>query len=102
MLRLWDYQVIQVHNNAKGLNTLNQKPDLIWLDLYSPNLDGLEFLDRLRTMPTYDNISIIIVTVSRGKDKITRHLSGVNVVAHFIKFDATLVKIVDEINRIFF
>lgn len=102
VLRLRNYQVIEAHDGVEGLNALNQKPDLIWLDLYLPNLDGLEFLDRLRAIPAHGNIPIIIVTVSRGKDKITQHLSGVNIVAHFIKSDVTLVKIIDEIDRILF
>lgn len=102
VLRLRNHHVIEAQDGIAGLKAFEQKPDLIWLDLYLPNLDGLEFLDKVRIMPSYDNIPIIIVTVSFGKDEITRHLSGVNVVAHFIKSDVTLVKIVDEIDRILF
>ncbi len=101
MLSLRNYQVIEALDGVAGLKALEQKPDLIWLDLYLPKLDGLEFLDKVRAVPAYSNIPIIIVTVSRGKDEITQHLSGVKIITHFIKSDVKLAKIVDVIDQYF-
>jgi two-component system, NtrC family, response regulator AtoC len=56
----WKYQVQVFANGEDLLRNLNQKPDLILLDIMLPGLDGLETLKRIKQ---YDeNLPVIILS----------------------------------------
>jgi CheY-like chemotaxis protein len=54
-------------------------PDLILLDIRMPKIDGFEFLDRLRHIPTMGDVPVVFLTTSRlASDVIeARHSSAV-------------------------
>ncbi|KJH70969.1 response regulator [Aliterella atlantica] len=57
------YQFIAVEDPLRALATLlNRKPDLIFLDLVMPNLNGYEICARLRKIPSFSNTPIVILT----------------------------------------
>ena len=43
-----------------------EKPDLIWLDVLLPDMNGIDFLEKLRNDPQYKDIKVAIVSVSGG------------------------------------
>ncbi|QGJ70982.1 Hypothetical protein PBC10988_26850 [Planctomycetales bacterium 10988] len=57
------WQVVQAANGRQGLAALEQvKPSLVLLDLIMPELDGFEFVERLRTQPELAAVPIVVVT----------------------------------------
>ncbi len=57
------YQFVAVEDPLRALATLlNRKPDLIFLDLVMPNLNGYEICARLRKIPTFSDTPIVILT----------------------------------------
>ena len=57
------YQFIAIDDPLRALATLlSRKPDLIFLDLVMPNLNGYEICARLRKIPTFSDTPIIILT----------------------------------------
>jgi two-component system, chemotaxis family, response regulator PixG len=57
------YQFIAVDDPLRALATLlSRKPDLIFLDLVMPNLNGYEICARLRKIPTFSDTPIVILT----------------------------------------
>lgn len=57
------YQFVAVDDPLRALATLlNRKPDLIFLDLVMPNLNGYEICARLRKIPTFSDTPIVILT----------------------------------------
>ncbi|HSR41869.1 MAG TPA: response regulator, partial [Longimicrobiales bacterium] len=55
--------VVEAANGAEALRTLGRdSPDAIVLDLMMPVMDGMTFLERLREMPEYVGIPVIVVT----------------------------------------
>lgn len=57
------YEFIAVEDPLRALATLlNRKPDLIFLDLVMPNLNGYEICARLRKIPSFSNTPIVILT----------------------------------------
>lgn len=44
-------------------------PDLVWLDIYLPGVNGLEFLKGLRSNPKTKKLKVVIVSVSGSNSK---------------------------------
>ncbi len=57
------WEVNHADNGREGMERLVQQlPDLVLLDLMMPEMDGFEFLERLRENPEWASISVIIIT----------------------------------------
>ena len=55
------YTVVSAENGEAGLAMAQQeKPDLILLDVMMPILDGYSVLERLRTLPDFKTIPILV------------------------------------------
>lgn len=58
-------------------------PDLILLDIYLPDINGLQVLDHLRTMPEFSNTPIIAITTDDSNELKTEcYERGFDVVLH--------------------
>lgn len=70
----YDANVIRAKNGAKAIecleNPIINKPDLIFLDLRMPIMDGFEFLDWLRQHVEYKTIIVLVFTSSEFEDDI--------------------------------
>jgi CheY-like chemotaxis protein len=74
------YAVIEVHNGEEGVAVTKEKePDIIFLDLNMPGLDGIETLKRIRTFN--DAVPVIIISAyvetANTKDVENYKISGV-------------------------
>ena len=50
-------------NGRLGIKALTDfHPDLVILDLIMPEMDGIAFLDELRTHPEFDSLTVVVVT----------------------------------------
>jgi CheY-like chemotaxis protein len=59
------YQVIQSDDASKALELLSSNPiDLITCDLMMPHMDGFRFLERIRRLPGYLQVPVIIITAA--------------------------------------
>lgn len=57
------HEVIAAANGREALQqALNQKPDVLVLDLMMPGVNGTEVIRQLRSLPDYKSLRIIIVT----------------------------------------
>lgn len=57
------WEVDTAENGQIGLERVEQRPpNVILLDLMMPEMDGFEFLHRLRAMPTYAEIPVIVLS----------------------------------------
>jgi CheY-like chemotaxis protein len=72
--------VLTADNGQEGLDIIQQEvPDLVFLDVVMPDMDGIEMVEKLRTYcPLFDN-PIIALTAATDQNKILRLISlGVN------------------------
>lgn len=46
-----------------------QRFDLVLSDLYMPKLNGIELVEKLRALPTYKGVPILIVSTENKEDK---------------------------------
>lgn len=61
-----DYEVIAVEDGLAGIKTLTEgfQPDLILVDLNMPRLSGKEFISEVRSIDSYEDIPILILSGS--------------------------------------
>ena len=73
LLKRYGYKVISASNGMQGLDLLKKNtPDLIFLDLKMPVLDGFEFLEKVRKNGDYINIPIVILSAATDSESIKR------------------------------
>ena len=72
-LKSCDYDVIVDNNGQEGLEkAMQEKPDIILLDINMPVMNGLEMLERLRNYPELKNTPVIMVTAYSDSDDINK------------------------------
>ncbi len=61
--KLGGWQVLKASSGFEGLKIAQTEPvDAILLDVMMPGMDGITFLQRLRTLPNAENIPVILLT----------------------------------------
>jgi adenylate cyclase len=71
------WQVLEAENGLVAIERLAEaEPDLIVLDLLMPEMDGFEFLERLRDMPIFGSIPIVVLTAADLTRDDYRRLNG--------------------------
>lgn len=100
-LKIKGHDPIGATTGEEALEKLNQKPDLIWLDLLLPKMQGLDFLETLRTDDKYASLRdtpVIIISNSGSKEKVDKAFD-LNVVNYLVKAEyglAEIIKIIEE------
>ena len=58
-----DYEMSEAENGQEALDAVaKQRPDLILMDIQLPIMDGYEATRRIKAMPEFNSIPIIVVT----------------------------------------
>ena len=74
----------QAHSGADALRAVTEtRPDLVLLDVYLPDLSGLEVLRRLRAMPG-PQPDVIVITAAREVEAVRAAMAG-GVVHYLVK-----------------
>jgi CheY-like chemotaxis protein len=75
-LTLDDYEVLTAESGQEGLDkAFAEKPDLIYLDIKMPEMDGFEVLQRLRADPKTKEIPVVILSNFDEQEMIERGLT---------------------------
>jgi len=70
-------QYLEAEDGVRALQLLeNNKVDLILLDWNMPNMDGMEFLKRIRAKPEYENLPVIMVTSESARYSVVEALQN--------------------------
>lgn len=74
------YEVIEAYDGKDGiLKLLNTRVDLIITDLHMPNIDGIEFLRRVRKSFVHKHTPVVMLTTESQKAKVLEAVSlGIN------------------------
>jgi two-component system cell cycle response regulator DivK len=65
ILLVEDYDVFEAEDGPKGIElALQEKPDLILMDMNLPDIDGYELTRRMRAIPELAHIPIIAMTAN--------------------------------------
>ncbi len=64
------YEVLEAENGMDALGKLNNgKVDMVITDLNMPDMDGIELIKKLRSLPEYRFAPIIMLTTESQEDK---------------------------------
>jgi CheY-like chemotaxis protein len=90
-------------DGASALDCLekNPLPDIIWLDYYLTDMNGLEFVTRLRNNAKWAQIPVIIVSNSANDEKIKTVLA-LGVKKYMLKAQYRLEEIIHSLKQILF
>ncbi len=65
ILMVEDYEVVEAEDGPSGIEAaLNERPDLILMDMNLPEMDGYELTRRLRELPELAGTPIIAMTAN--------------------------------------
>jgi len=93
-------EVLVAGTGEKGLQILGEKkPNLVWLDVLLPGINGLEVLRRIREDEKSKDLPVVIVSVSSGEGKIKQAFT-MNIIDYIIKSEYTLDNIVKKVKDI--
>lgn len=71
--QLEGFSIVSAHTGGEGLLVaLQNKPDLILLDILLPGMDGMTVMQKLRDDPWGKNVPIIILTNLNADDNILK------------------------------
>ncbi len=80
----------------KLLNNLGEKPDIIWLDYYLKDMNGLEFMCSIKKNTKLADILTIVVSNSASSDKV-RNMLALGVKKYYLKAENRLDDIISTI-----
>lgn len=93
------FSVAQASNGQIGLDTaVTFKPEVILLDLMMPVMDGKTMLRKLRELPQFEKLPVIVLTNAGSVDNMTDTKLYNGAVDFLIKSNVDLDKVVTKIN----
>ena len=94
------YEVFLAENGDKALKIAKSEvPDLILLDIFMPNMNGVEVLKKMRTDPDLKNVDVIVLTNANEKDFVKQALDE-GALDYLIKSHYTPDEVVLKIKQI--
>jgi DNA-binding response OmpR family regulator len=92
--------IFYAENGQKGLDSVKEnKPDIVVLDLMMPVMDGKIMLRRLREIPEFKTLPVIVLTNAGQVDNIRETVDYDNAIEFLIKSNVSLDEIVDKVKR---
>lgn len=78
------------------LENLDELPDAVWLDYYLKDMNGLAFMQTLKTNSKWENIPVLVVSNSASPDKVSNML-GLGAKKYILKAEYRLDEIIEMI-----
>jgi len=83
------YQVVTARDGEEGVTIAQRdQPDLIYLDIRLPKLDGFQVLERLRASPDTQGIPVVILT-NYGEPELRERGMKLGALEFLVKSDTT-------------
>ena len=94
------YTVIIATDGEEGLRrAVEDRPDLIYLDLRLPKMDGFEVLERLRASAATASIPVVIVT-NYGEPELQQRGFRLGALEFLVKADTTPARLSETFERL--
>ncbi len=97
------YNVLQAGDGEEALEIgLESQPDLILLDIKMPRMDGVKFMQALRSQggTWAKNVKVIILTNFNADDTIINGLNGTEPAYYLVKAESTFIDIQSKVREV--
>ncbi|OGD85666.1 hypothetical protein A2164_03055 [Candidatus Curtissbacteria bacterium RBG_13_35_7] len=101
-LKLSNANVISCSSGKQALDyldSLDHKPDAIWLDYYLGDINGIDFMQQLRKNKDWANIPVVVVSNSASPEKVDK-MQKLGVKKYIIKAEHRLDELVSDIKNL--
>lgn len=94
------FEVLFAHTGREGLEQLKKEPDIILLDYYMPEMNGLEFLHAIRDSnnQVWKDIPVFVVS-NTASQKTVQAMLKAGAKRYFVKAEHTLQNVIDEVTK---
>src|SRR6266702_355882 len=75
------------------LESIDTLPDAVWLDYYLKDMNGLDFMQKLKANPKWTNIPVLVVSNSASPEKVSNIL-GLGAKKYILKAEYRLDEII--------
>ena len=94
------YTVVQAFDGETGLKqAIDEKPDLILLDLILPRKNGFEVLTTLKEQAETKEIPVIVLTNLEGAEEVEKALS-LGATTYLVKANYSLEEVLQKMNTV--
>lgn len=95
------FSVLEAKNGLMGLKmALEEKPDVILLDILMPELDGIKMMEQLREGGDYGKkVPVVVLTNLDADEKITLAVTKAEPSYYLIKSNVEMDEIVEKVNN---
>ncbi len=93
------YEVITAADGEEGLLKIQEKPDLVLLDLILPKKDGFEVLKEMKANDSTKNIPVIVLTNLEGTGDVEKALE-LGATTYLVKANYELDDVIKKIRDI--
>ncbi len=96
-LKLEGFAVTEARDGIEGFDkALEERPDLILLDIILPKMDGLTMFKKLRADKRWKNAPVIILTVLSEAEKVAEALEN-GAFTYLVKLDIQIEDVVKKV-----
>ena len=95
-LKLSEMDVLSCSSGQQAvdyLNNIDELPDAIWLDYYLKDMNGLAFMQELKTNPKWADIPVLVVSNSASPEKV-HNMLGLGAKKYILKAEYRLDEII--------
>lgn len=94
------YKVLKAENGKEGLEiAIDQNPNIILLDLIMPVMDGKAMLKKLRELPQFKGLPVIVLTNAGDVDNVRETQLYFDAAEFLIKSNVNMEEIVQKIKE---
>lgn len=100
-IKLVDMDVLSCSSGKQAidyLESLEALPDAIWLDYYLKDMNGLAFMQQIKSNKKWEDIPVLVVSNSASPEKVTNML-GLGAKKYILKAEYRLDQIIDIIKE---
>lgn len=81
------------------LGSIDHMPDIVWLDYYLKDMDGLAFMETLKSDPSWQKIPVMVVSNSASPEKV-HHMLTLGAKKYILKAEYRLDEIINMLQSL--